>query len=226
MIEWDKIIYDDCLNKINGLSTIPDNSIELGFVDPPFNISYYTNNKESVIYKDDMEESKYTKWCKEWFKQLKRICEIIAIHCGGMNIDMWHDIEHPYDTIYLYKINSPSGGKSTYNRTIFPVLIYGKPKNRLKRDCFEYISNWGWLRKRECLHPCPMNEQFVLDFISQLKPKSVIDPFIGSGTTAFVCKKLNIPWLGYEIDKIYSQDINNLLNEINLKESGLYYWLK
>ena len=36
----------------------------------------------------------------------------------------------------------------------------------------------------------------------------MIDPFIGSGTTAEECIKLGIPYLGYEINKVYKQDID------------------
>lgn len=54
-----KIIYADALE---ALKTIPDNSIDLIFADPPYNIGKNFNGK---IEKWDTEES-YLEWCYEW----------------------------------------------------------------------------------------------------------------------------------------------------------------
>jgi len=50
------------------------------------------------------------------------------------------------------------------------------------------LKLWGW----------------VLD---QLKPASVVDPFLGSGTTAYACEQRGIPYLGIELDKRYRDQI-------------------
>ncbi|MFW9972967.1 MAG: DNA methyltransferase [Candidatus Odinarchaeota archaeon] len=47
--------------------------------------------------------------------------------------------------------------------------------------------------------------------MSQLRPKSVLDRFMGSGTTAEVCTKLGIPWFRYEMNKNFKQDIETRL---------------
>ena len=62
-----------------------------------------------------------------------------------------------------------------------------------------------------------------------MKPVSVIDPFIGSGTTAEVCIKLGIPYIGYEINPIYKHDIDIRINSgISCIKSprNVSYWLK
>ena len=49
-------------DSIKILKTIPDNSVNLIFVDPPYNIGKNFNG-----YKDKWEsEEKYLKWCYEW----------------------------------------------------------------------------------------------------------------------------------------------------------------
>ena len=53
-----------------------------------------------------------------------------------------------------------------------------------------------------------LREEVELILLEDLKPKSVIDPFMGSGTTAEVCLKLGIPYCGYEKEIIYKQDID------------------
>ena len=60
-------------------------------------------------------------------------------------------------------------------------------------------------------HTSPKNTALWYRIVKGINPISVIDPFLGSGTTAEVCVKLGIPWLGFEINEVYSQDINKRL---------------
>lgn len=57
--ETHKIIYADALG---ALKTLPDNSVDLIFADPPYNIGKNFNGK---IEKWETEES-YLEWCYEW----------------------------------------------------------------------------------------------------------------------------------------------------------------
>ena len=63
--------------------------------------------------------------------------------------------------------------------------------------------------RKEPLYCPPKNHlsSILEEIISQLKPLSILDIFIGSGTTAEVAESLGIPWLGYEIKSEYIQDI-------------------
>lgn len=100
-----------------------------------------------------------------------------------------------------------------YFQRVFPLVCYGNILNKLKKDFFIYESYCGnhFKKDKTLVHPVPLREDFWYDLISQLQPKPVIDPFIGSGTTAEVCTKLGIPWIGYEINEIYKQDIKKRL---------------
>ena len=57
------VIHDDCLNVLKG---IKDNSIDLIFADPPYNIG-----KE--FEKELMEKEEYIKWCEMWIDECMRI---------------------------------------------------------------------------------------------------------------------------------------------------------
>lgn len=221
-IEWNKVYYYDCLDFKRGLSSLPDKSIDLCITDPPFNVGLKASSKElpsnkrkirpnAIAYEDNRVN--YDLWCFNWFKELKKICNMIIIYCGGQNLSLWINIETPVQILYRISKNTRSYGKITYFRSVFPLVCYGNFKQRLLRDVFVYHSKNGFLREKKYLHhPCPLNEHFWYYLISQLKPKSVLDPFLGSGTTAEVCTKLGIPWIGYEMNKNYRQDIETRLN--------------
>ena len=210
MIEWNKIIYADCMNEENGLPTLEDKSVDLCITDPPFNVNFKGKNwntYKTETYTDKLLVGDYKKWCASWFHELERICNGIVIFPGNPNLWMWSDIKHPRDLIINYIINNRSIASMAYLGIYNSIICYGKFKRKLKVNV---ISN---LRKFQNIkvHPCPGNLNLYYTIIKQLRPDSVLDIFMGSGTTAEVCTKLGVPWLGYEINEVYSQDINKRL---------------
>ena len=60
------------------------------------------------------------------------------------------------------------------------------------------------------LHPCEKPVDLLKFYIenSSNEGSIVLDPFMGSGSTAIACKELNRKYIGYEIDKEYYNIIN------------------
>lgn len=74
------IIEDDC---IAALKTIPDNSIDYVFADPPYNLG-----KKYVGYSDNLEIKNYFEWCDEWISQIARILKPGRTF-SLLNIPLW-----------------------------------------------------------------------------------------------------------------------------------------
>ena len=76
----DKIILGDCLELFE---KIPDNSVDMTFADPPFNLQKkYTN------YKDNRDFQEYLDWCEKWISEMVRVTKptgSIFVH----NIPKW-----------------------------------------------------------------------------------------------------------------------------------------
>jgi len=75
-----KIILGDSINLIQD---IPDDSMDVTFADPPFNLKKKYNS-----YKDSLEFIEYLEWCKKWIAEMVRVTKptgSIFIH----NIPKW-----------------------------------------------------------------------------------------------------------------------------------------
>jgi len=75
-----KIIKGDCLEI---LKKVPDNSVDMTFADPPFNLKKKYNG-----YKDSLEFREYLEWCDKWIREMVRLTKptgSIFVH----NIPKW-----------------------------------------------------------------------------------------------------------------------------------------
>ena len=103
-----------------------------------------------------------------------------------------------------------------------PCLVYtnGKTVYDKTTDCMDVIVG------RPCdkpNHPSPKPERAMAWFVSRLSEidNVILDPFLGSGTTAYCAKKLNRKCIGIEIEEKYceiaakrcSQGVFNLSGE-------------
>ena len=69
-------------------------------------------------------------------------------------------------------------------------------------------------RSCEKKHPAPFPEQLVRNCIQLTTQENdiVLDPFMGSGTTAVVSENLNRKWIGFEVDKTYYNITQDRIN--------------
>jgi len=72
-----------CGDAIEELKKIPDDSVDMTFADPPFNL-----NKKYGSYKDKRVAEDYIKWCEQWLTEMVRVTKptgSIFVH----NIPKW-----------------------------------------------------------------------------------------------------------------------------------------
>jgi site-specific DNA-methyltransferase (adenine-specific) len=232
----DQIIQGDCLDV---MESIPDNSIDITFADPPFNLKKKYNG-----YKDNKGDDSYLQWCKKWISEMVRITKpsgSIFVH----NIPKW--LTH-YAT-YLNEIacfkhwiswDAPSGpmGKSL-QPSHYGILYYVKDCKENKfyeiryphkrcRKCNYLLKDYGgkkdglhpfgpllsdsWTdihrikhNKYRDEHPCQLPVHLLerLILMSTDAKDIVLDPFIGTGTSAIAAKRLGRHYIGIDIDQKY-----------------------
>lgn len=61
------LVTGDC---VEGMSKMPDGSVNLAFVDPPYNIGFDYGEDG---HKDNMRPEVYSKWCNDWMAHIYRV---------------------------------------------------------------------------------------------------------------------------------------------------------
>lgn len=236
----------DCLEL---LSRLPDNSMDMAFADPPFNL-----NKKYGAHRDSMTESDYLRWCQSWILEMARVVKpggAILIH----NIPKWLCRYAPIlQKVSIFKHwiawDAPS---SVIGKTLLPshygILYYVKPDappkfyrvrapHRRCRTCHRLMKDYGGKKsllhpfgttlsdvwtdlhrirhssgrdKHPCQLPLPLLERMIL--MTTDENDIVLDPFMGTGTTAIAATKLGRRYVGFELSESFANITQQKLSE-------------
>lgn len=177
--------------------------------DPPYNYDY-----QYAASDDNLDEEAFIKFTNTWFFIARQFAAVRVITPGLKNLSMFL---RNYGATWIcawVKKNAMTASKighlSVWEPIVFdaddydwePVIVYGKPKKKVKRDVYEYPIK---VQKDTSNHPCPKLIEFWVKLVGDFsKPKdSVIDVFLGSGTTMVACQNLNRKCRGIEISPDY-----------------------
>lgn len=252
---------DSVLNKtINGdmfevCSYLPDNSIDLIIVDPPYNL----NKKFDNLNFSKMNKQEYFEYTKSILSVLKsKLKEEGSIYvCCDWQSSMV--IGEVLDNLFIvrnritWKRDKGRGAKGnwknghediwfatksnnyTFNvdtvkikkRVITPYKEKGKPKDWEETPTgnfrVTYPSNlWDditipfWSMKENTAHPTQKPEKLIAKLIlaSSTEDDIILDPFLGSGTTSVVAKKLRRNYIGIEQSQLYCIWTERRLKEV------------
>jgi site-specific DNA-methyltransferase (adenine-specific) len=203
-----QVIQGDCLEV---LKTFPDKSVDLVLTDPPYNVGFDYGEKH------DDNKGDYSNWCASWLAELERVCDgAIVISCGIVNVGMWMKIKEPKWILCWYK--PAAMGRSPIGFCNWePMLLYGKTKGQkgmvdVVKSPIQVMNNTGD-------HPCPKPIGWGRGFINMLsvEGQTVLDPFLGSGTTAIAAKMEGRNYIGIEISEHYVEIARKRLDSVTQK---------
>lgn len=167
--------------------------------DPPYNVG--------LDYSNGDDRADYESWCAEWFSLLT--ASSIALTPGTVNVSMWCRIKEPHWIIGWHK--PAAMGPSPFGVCNWePVLFWGKPKRNRGVD----VIQAGIVSDRSLDgHPCPKPEKWATGLIALLSDpgSTILDPFMGSGTTLVAAKRLGRKAIGIEIEERYCEIAANRL---------------
>ena len=266
MLELNKIYCMDCLE---GMKQMQDNSIHLIITSPPYNIG-----KDYGDYKDNLNYDNYILWLTEVFKEsYNKIINggRLVINIGYIYVSKNANI-HAKETevremlptyadlivnlrkigfsfqehIIWNKIGNSANNKIIFGSYPFPVDVYarqgtehilvfkkGSYRNDIKqkrlnvnnkiskRDYFNYVKPiWNFNGTSLSKHCAEFPIELPLRIIKMYSfiGDNILDPFMGSGTTAFACKQLERNYIGFELNNKFYNMAKEKASQNNLKE--------
>ncbi len=175
-----KIIQGDCLEV---MKTMPDKSFDLVLTDPPYGIGIAANPFRQKFEKQDWDSAVPT---KEYFDEIFRVSKEQVIW-GGNYFDL-----PPSQGFFVWDKKQPRDFSSAmceyaWSSRQAPAKLYSE-----------------WVVSVEKFHPTtkPLGLMtFILSFFPEAQ--TILDPFLGSGTTLVAAKQLNRNAVGIEISEDY-----------------------
>ena len=198
--EWTTIYLGDCREILPELDPA---EINCCITDPDYNakaIGVFGKTYDTAIM--HISEEEYNQFCSEWFSKVREITPNIAFTPGIRNIwkypaAKWMIAWHRPGS----KCFNDTGGFNIWE----PILIYGKMGPFSEDHITRVADNFANGPEKE--HPCPKT-RVVWEWLVNKASKpgmTILDPFLGSGTTAVCAKKLGRRSIGIEISEKYCQ---------------------
>ena len=198
-----------CGNSLEVMLKVPDKYFDLIITDPPYNLGKDYGSKVN----DAMSSDEYLEWSKQWFEQAKRIAKGIIFTPGWNQLKMWlTEIEYPKGIVVWYNktqmMHSSLGGFNHWE----PILVYGKI-NFGRNVIVVPVGSQKLFKTFRTKHPNPKPVKLITEILGTAnpKPKRVLDPFMGIGTTLMSCKMLRISCLGIELNPEYVNEAEKYL---------------
>jgi len=187
-----KLYNMDCMEAI---SKLPDKSIDLIITDPPYGMNFRSNYRKDK-YKKIINDDSFPLWIFDEFDRLAK--RAVYVFCRWDNII---HIPKPKSLLCWVKNNWSMGDlKHEHGRQWEACCFYPKEYHEFNKRIPDVINI---KRTGNNLHPTEKPVALIDILIQANKGKIILDPFMGSGTTAISCWNNKRDFIGYEIDKEY-----------------------
>ncbi|MGI9306670.1 MAG: DNA-methyltransferase [Gammaproteobacteria bacterium] len=167
-------------------------------------------------YEDNMPHSEYAEWQRQCLEEMMRLATpdgvIFYNHKWRIQnglLNNRHDIVagFPVRQVIIWHRN----GGINFNRHYFlptyeVIYMIAKKKFRLAAGANKYGDVWQIPQEKKVAeHMCAFPLELALRCIASTDAETVLDPFIGSGTTAIAAEQCGRRWIGIEKSPAYAR---------------------
>jgi len=227
MEKWlNKIIQGDCLEIMKEL---PDKSVDLIVTDPPYGVEYegghFHSGKVSIKRKREKLENDDRNVYQYILPELYRV---LKEGSGGAYVFYAAGYEpfvfppnpfEKYQVLIWHKSNATFGAlNARYKYNYEPFLWLQKPPSKWRGGSKEK-SLWTMRREpQNIFHPTQKPKELIMKMILNSSDEGdiILDPFLGSGTTAVAAQQLKRNFIGIEISEKYCEIARQRLGQKSL----------
>jgi site-specific DNA-methyltransferase (adenine-specific) len=220
-LEVNKIYNMDC---IEGICSIKDKSISSIITDPPYFIGMTHNGK-----KGEMTDLAICKpFYNELFREFKRVLKdegCIYLFTDWRTYHFYYPILSEYVKIRNMLVWNKISGPGASYAMIHELIIFANQSNKTMKGSNVFIlpafCSGAKKSNGEKIHPTQkpveLIEKFILDSTSE--GDTILDCFMGVGTTAIACIKTNRHYIGFEVQIKYYDIANERIKNFKAVKS-------
>jgi modification methylase len=218
-----------CGNVVEIMRRIPDGVVDLVVTSPPYNLKNSTGNgmkdgrggkwanaalQNGYTHHDDcMLHEDYVNWQRECLTEMLRVIpETGAIFYnhkwrvqGGL-LQHREDIVggFPVRQIIIWKRKGGFNFNAGYFLPTYEVIyLIAKPKFKLSPKANAFGDVWEFMQDMKNEHPAAFPVELIDRIVSSTDAKIILDPFMGSGTTAISALNYKRKYIGIDISPEY-----------------------
>lgn len=201
-MELNKIYNEDCLS---GIKRIPDNSIDLIVSDPPY-FQGLTHNGQKAMFVDLAVSRPFFENLFYEYRRVLKKDACMFLFCDWRGYAFYYplfDAALGASNLLIWDKVSGPGSKYSYSHEL---LIFHAPTSFTKGGSpiwkIPGFSSGAKKLEGEKVHPTQKPLALIKQIISDHSGigDTVLDSFMGSGTTAKACQELNRNFVGFELD--------------------------
>ena len=234
-----KIHRGDCVEL---LAAMPRNSVRIVATSPPYNIKNSTGNglkdgrggkweRAELVngyaeHDDNMPHEDYVAWQRKCLEGMLRVLRddgaIFYNHKwrvqGGLLQDRADIVEgFPVRQIIIWQRKGGINFNPGYFLPTYEVIyLIAKPKFRLAPKVNAMGDVWQIGQELNNKHPAPFPLELAERCVKSVSGGVVLDPFMGSGTTAIAANKHGRHWVGIEKSAAYCAMAEKRIAELGL----------
>jgi len=210
------LINGDCLEVMKNL---PDESVDLILTDPPYGMEFKSSHRK--IKYDKIKNDNNLDWLDDFSKLCFDKTKNNTAHyifCSFHNIDKFKQAFEKNFTIkniLVWEKNNTSMGdlSADFAPKVEFIIFLQKGRKLINGDRSPNIFKFA--RTQNKYHPTEKPIMLMEHLIKKFSNENdvVLDPFMGSGTTAIASRNLNRKFIGIELDKKYFDTVNQRLED-------------
>ena len=235
-----------CGDTVDVMKQIPEESIDLVVTSPPYNLKNSTGNgmkdgrggkwaNAALVngysnYNDNIPHDQYVKWQKKCLSEMFRLIPddgaIFYNHKWRVQAGLLQDRKDivsnfPVRQIIIWRRKGGINFNPGYFLPTYEVIyLIAKPKFKLAKKANAHGDIWEFNQESKNKHPAPFPLDLIERIISSTNAKIILDPFMGSGTTALAAQNLNRKFIGIDISPEYCKmALQRLKNPLSVKRS-------
>ena len=232
-----KMHNGDCVDLMNAM---PAGSIDLIVTSPPYNIKNSTGNglkngsggkwpqarliEGYASHDDSMPHDTYVRWQRQCLESMMRVLSedgaIFYNHKwrvqGGLLQDRADILAgFPVRQIIIWQRSGGINFNPGYFLPTYEVIyLIAKPEFKLAPKANAHGDVWRIPQESNNFHPAPFPIELARRCIESTTARVVLDPFMGSGTTAVAAEQAHRDWIGIEISEEYCRAATERLQNV------------